>query len=533
AFFFGIVQFIWSARQGSEGKGIQKGTQFMKWGLIALFVMFSVWGIVKFAQGVFGIQGDNTIIVPSLSFQQSGVNGAGGTNVTTGGVACNPPNTVVGGVCKTPAGSPAVVTGNTNVTTDASTLVDCSDSSQIGKACRFINNDGVEDRGTCQWQNRPDLGVGQKEITCRIDLSGNGTGGNVTGADVASTGGVSTSDTQSDVVPDTPTPPAQELADIATSIADNGLSQNETIPVGERKYVYAINGNELGNLIENSDVKAPDEALNKTLWGMFVVSNPPEVIDRISKFEVYPNEHNGNYGFVQPDDQSKGNWKLGVRIPIHLLKGTQELDTSELYATFLHEGMHIVNLSGDTQIDSSKTPPCSTHLAMNRSGKLVCSLENSYLMSFIKRYWQYNPTNESATSLYQTKAFVSAYATTKPGEDIAETYAIFIAGNKPTDNSVASQKILFFYNFPELVSFRSTVRNRIGLESSSRGSDTDNDGVSNVIENAIGTNPSVDDVAGDSSSIESPYYGMDCIINDADGNVLNGTYDMSGTCQQN
>ena len=81
AFFFGIVQFIWSARQGAEGKGIQKGTQFMKWGLIAIFVMFSIWGIVKFAQGVFGIQGDNTIIVPSLNFTQSGASGANATGV--------------------------------------------------------------------------------------------------------------------------------------------------------------------------------------------------------------------------------------------------------------------------------------------------------------------------------------------------------------------------------------------------------------------------------------------------------------------
>ena len=90
AFFFGIVQFIWSARQGAEGKGIQRGTQFMKWGLIAIFVMFSVWGIIKFAQGVFGIQGDNTIIVPSLSFQQSGASEVrSAVTGVTGGV---PPN---------------------------------------------------------------------------------------------------------------------------------------------------------------------------------------------------------------------------------------------------------------------------------------------------------------------------------------------------------------------------------------------------------------------------------------------------------
>ena len=73
AFFWGIIQFIWSARQGAEGKGISNGKTFMMWGLIGLFVMFSVWGIIKFAQGVFGIQGENTIIVPDLQFRQGGV----------------------------------------------------------------------------------------------------------------------------------------------------------------------------------------------------------------------------------------------------------------------------------------------------------------------------------------------------------------------------------------------------------------------------------------------------------------------------
>jgi hypothetical protein len=52
----------------------------MMWGLIGLFVMFSVWGIVKFAQGVFGIQGDNVITVPNLRF------GLQGAQTTSGGL---------------------------------------------------------------------------------------------------------------------------------------------------------------------------------------------------------------------------------------------------------------------------------------------------------------------------------------------------------------------------------------------------------------------------------------------------------------
>ena len=65
AFFFGIVQFIWGSRDGDATKA-KNGKNFMLWGLIALFVMFSVWGIVNYAQRIFGIQGQNTIIIPQI-----------------------------------------------------------------------------------------------------------------------------------------------------------------------------------------------------------------------------------------------------------------------------------------------------------------------------------------------------------------------------------------------------------------------------------------------------------------------------------
>jgi len=68
AFLAGMVKFIWAARNGSQGDDIKNGKQFMLWGLIALFVMFSVWGIITFVQGVFEIKGQNTIVIPNVRF---------------------------------------------------------------------------------------------------------------------------------------------------------------------------------------------------------------------------------------------------------------------------------------------------------------------------------------------------------------------------------------------------------------------------------------------------------------------------------
>jgi hypothetical protein len=76
AFLFGVARYIWAIREGNE-KQISDGKQFMLWGLIALFVMFSVYGIVKFAQRTILQNEDvSTIKIPDINFKRSGGGGA-------------------------------------------------------------------------------------------------------------------------------------------------------------------------------------------------------------------------------------------------------------------------------------------------------------------------------------------------------------------------------------------------------------------------------------------------------------------------
>ncbi len=65
AFFWGLVKFIFA--QGDEtAKADAK--KIMLWGLIALFVMIAVWGIIRFIQSSLGLTvgGGDTIIVPTV-----------------------------------------------------------------------------------------------------------------------------------------------------------------------------------------------------------------------------------------------------------------------------------------------------------------------------------------------------------------------------------------------------------------------------------------------------------------------------------
>jgi uncharacterized membrane protein len=52
-FFFGLAKYILSA--GDEEKKSQ-GRSIMIWGIIALFVMVSVWGLVRLVQETFDLQ---------------------------------------------------------------------------------------------------------------------------------------------------------------------------------------------------------------------------------------------------------------------------------------------------------------------------------------------------------------------------------------------------------------------------------------------------------------------------------------------
>lgn len=68
AFLYGIVEYVWGVRQ-ADPKVIKDGNSFMKWGLLALFVMFSVYGIIKYGQNIiFGTMDLTKITIPEINF---------------------------------------------------------------------------------------------------------------------------------------------------------------------------------------------------------------------------------------------------------------------------------------------------------------------------------------------------------------------------------------------------------------------------------------------------------------------------------
>lgn len=103
-FFMGIVQYIWGLRSGDAGKA-KVGSNFMLWGLVGLFVMFSVYGIVKLGQSIFFKDQDiTTITIPKIKFDGAGGSTGNGNSVCV----------AVSGSCSNPCSMGSGVTGTCN-----------------------------------------------------------------------------------------------------------------------------------------------------------------------------------------------------------------------------------------------------------------------------------------------------------------------------------------------------------------------------------------------------------------------------------
>jgi hypothetical protein len=180
----------------------------------------------------------------------------------------------------------------------------------------------------------------------------------------------------------------------------------------------------------------------------------------ISEFIIFSDGYSNSIGAVDQAD-TPGTWTLEMDIV-----DSQDLGT--LSTTLIHEFGHMLTLN-DTQI-GEETSSCENYLSMDG-----CSKSDSYINAFYNAFWtdiydEWSSTvqtkdgevDEDQVSKFYDKysdQFVTDYTPTGPEEDIAESWMYFVFGSKPTGDTIAEQKVLFFYNYPELVQLRQEVLN--------------------------------------------------------------------------
>ena len=225
-----------------------------------------------------------------------------------------------------------------------------------------------------------------------------------------------------------------------------------------------------------------DRAAHKAIWEYYAALVPLAERQFVSEFAIFTDGEGNHLAAVSPTFPDPERWSLQVDI----------LDTErddELTYTLIHEQGHLLTLNAE-QVPPSKelfrfpgnetiyrqaVDACSQYFAGEG-----CSKPESYINQFFDRFWIHlyeeweeidleedrDARRALLNDFYRTykDQFLSDYAPTSPMEDIAESWAFFVLSPKPEPNSIANEKILFFYEYPELVELRTQVLKNICAE---------------------------------------------------------------------
>jgi len=231
--------------------------------------------------------------------------------------------------------------------------------------------------------------------------------------------------------------------------------------------LYAINNNDIAKIKDyevSSKYKSfqQDVVKHQDMWAYFTQLIPINARDKIVEFEVIHGEGE-LLGYVAPIDETDlSRWRMGLAIDAIGDLSKVDLKTEFAY-TSIHEYGHVLTLN-NAQIEASKAAnSCGTF----HTGE-GCSNSNSYINELYNIGWadimdEFNAiSNENQGYDFYQKyqdRFVTEYAASNPGEDVAEVFAVFVtADNEPTGNTIADQKVQAMYKHPELVALREDIR---------------------------------------------------------------------------
>jgi hypothetical protein len=243
---------------------------------------------------------------------------------------------------------------------------------------------------------------------------------------------------------------------------------------------YAVNGDTLGDLRlktvpKNLKKYQDDVQTQEKAWDLYTALIPAEQRQMLAEYQVITDGKGDILAVVEQTTDNPDKWILEIDI-------ADMGDTKNLVFTLLHEFGHLLTLN------ASQVPPDlkifkhpDNDLIYNQEALAChsyfpgegCSLPASYINIFFDRYWaglyeewqvidnieNDNKRQDKLDTFFQKykDQFVDDYAVTNPSEDIAETWAYFVLDPRPQTDAIADQKVLFFYQYPELVQVREQI----------------------------------------------------------------------------
>lgn len=228
---------------------------------------------------------------------------------------------------------------------------------------------------------------------------------------------------------------------------------------------------ENGQLIENN--KNMDNMLARQYWDVFYSLFPKHIINQyVVYFSLMTDGLDGDLGSVFQKDKELKKWGIDIDIADMDLTNIDEAYVDDYIHTFIHEFGHIISLNHD-QVNPIENKNYKGYV--NDEGY---ARKNSYIDLFFNEFWKdqiwkewdtaYNhDTTEDRSlaieALYHNNinSFITEYASENPEEDFAESFVFFVMNDKPKGEVIKEEKILFFYQFPELIEYRLYIREQI------------------------------------------------------------------------
>ena len=271
-----------------------------------------------------------------------------------------------------------------------------------------------------------------------------------------------------------------DLTDTALTVAF-GPGTEDLDDISEVTLItYQVDGNRIVNPLKAAATQEnrtyqDDTARHEAMWSRFANLIPQEQRSMVYAFVIFTDGPGETMAAVEPDPGDPNRWSLAVDI-------ADADDQGEFTSTLIHEFGHLLTLNErqvppDQQLAlepdnetlyEEAAAACSTYFPGEG-----CSEPESYINAFFGQFWDgiydewMEVDAEADEELYYERLdefyqdrqdqFVTDYAATTPEEDIAESWTAFVLQSKPAGDSIAEQKILFFYAYPELVRLRAEL----------------------------------------------------------------------------
>ena len=223
-----------------------------------------------------------------------------------------------------------------------------------------------------------------------------------------------------------------------------------------------------------------DRERHQTLWEYTKLVFASEM-SSVGTFMIMTDGVDETLASVYQMETDPSLWTIAVDI-VDSFNDDSALDTADLNHTMVHEFGHLLSLNseqisvdielienqGDQDIFDQKKNQCETFFLQEG-----CTHGDAYINLFYTQFWpslidEFNEIDEIEDDEERDDAkedfyfeyqdqFVTDYAATNVTEDFAESWAAFVLNDLPETDQIKDEKVLFFYDYPELEQIRQEI----------------------------------------------------------------------------